>query len=51
MGIIPGGPKGFEPTTLETYLKIIIEELLYLTEFSLQNAYTGAPKTVKGHIA
>lgn len=47
MGIIPSGPKGCEPKTLEPYLEILIEELLDLTEFPLQNAYIGAPTTVK----
>lgn len=40
-------PKGCELKTLEPYLEILIEELLDLTEFPLQNAYIGAPTTVK----
>lgn len=46
VGVIPGNKQG-EPTSLEPYLNILVDELLSLTGYTMYDSYQQAPFNFK----
>ena len=50
MGIIPSQVQGAEPKSLDPYLEVLIDEIIFLRGFKLYDAYKKAPFNVKVEI-